>query len=70
MRFFYAVQIQPRGGNQLREFTDVEITFDRRWSAEDAVRYRDATRQLWPGAALIVDSQNLLYAVDENEITQ
>jgi hypothetical protein len=60
----YAVQIQPRTGQQIAEFNGIEIDA-RDWTDADAKRFPQAARQLWEGAKLVVDrATKEVYAVD------
>ena len=60
----YAVQIQPRTGQQIVEFNSLDIDA-RDWTESDAKRFPNAARQLWDGAKLIVDrATEEVYAVE------
>ena len=61
--YSYAVQIQPRTGQEISEFGDIDIS-SRDWTDDDSKQFPNATRQLWDGAKLIVDTaSNEVYAV-------
>ena len=60
----YAVQIQPRNGQQLAEVADLSIVA-REWTGADRRRYPLAERTLWDGAQLVVHATTgEVYAVD------
>lgn len=60
----YAVQIQPRNGQQLAEVADLSIVA-REWTGADRRRYPQAERTLWDGAKLVVHATTgEVYAVE------
>lgn len=64
--FEYAVQIQPRNGQQLVEYREGLTLTYRDWNNADRKRHPQAERQLWDGACLVVDlDTDNVYAVEK-----
>ena len=57
-QYGWAVQIQPRNGQELAELPDgIEGTF-RDWNNRDRKFYPEAERQVWDGFKLVVNKQS------------
>ena len=72
MRFSYALQIQPRNGQQIDEYPHgLEIARYRLWDGGDSDRFAQAERQVSAGNLLIVDrDDDLVYEVDHAEAVE